>query len=257
MEKHHLVHNKKQTWIVGIIATIIMLVFIAFIMDSLIMPLYTKHGIEEELPDVTEKTLDEAEQILHNLNLRIIKDREKYNSNYPAGTVIFQNPPPFSKVKRGRRISVNISAGEKSVTVPRIIGLSERNATFQLREGGLIVGEIYYEYSNYHPKGVVSGQSIRENEVVEEKTLVDLTISLGSDRPAKFTVPDIVGESFSSAKHHVRQAGMKIGEVIYRVEKDLVPGTVIHQSLQPDKEIPYGSKMNLVVSCLEDEKWQE
>lgn len=257
MENHNRRSKTKHTLFLGLISTFVILVLLSFLMNSIVMPFYTKHRIEEDLPDITEMTLNEAERLLRSKRLRIVKDREKFDSNYPAGTVIFQNPPPFSKVKRGRRIYVTISAGEKHVTIPRIIGISERNAKFQLREAGLVVGEIYYEYSNYHPKGVVSGQSVPENDVVDAKTVVDVTLSYGSDRPSKFYVPQTVGESFSSAKQHIRQAGMKVGRISYKIREDLIPGTVIQQSMKPEKAVPFGTKMDIIVSRLEEEAWQE
>lgn len=257
MENHNKQGKTKKTWFIGLSSIFVMLVLLSFIMNSIVMPIYTKHGIEEEVPDVTEMTLEEAEGVLGQKGLRIFKDREKFDSIYPAGTIIFQNPPPFSKVKRARRIYVTVSAGEKRATVPRIIGMSERNAKFQLREVGLVVGEIYYKYSNYHPKGVVCGQSIPENEEIAEKTVVDFTLSQGSDKPSRFFVPKIVGESYSSAKQRIRQAGLNVGKVVFKIKKDLIPGTVIKQSIPPERSVPFGTKMDLVVSRLEEETWHE
>ena len=103
-----------------------------FLMDWIVMPVYTHHGQEMELPDITEHSLEDAQRILDAKGFKLIKDREKFDSNYPKGTVIFQNPAPYSKAKKGRRIYVTVSSGDRPVTVPNLVGVSERDAAFLL-----------------------------------------------------------------------------------------------------------------------------
>jgi len=229
-----------------------MLLFFVFFMDRVFMPIYTHLGAEEELPDVTERTFNEAKEILESKRFSIIKEGEKYDATYPESTVVFQNPPPFSRVKRGRRIYVTLSAGEKMIEVPLVTNQSERDAEFDLTQAGLILGEVYYEYDSYYLGGVVFAQSVDAGVEVVEGTAVDITVSLGR-LPKEFIVPDVIGKSLEKAKRELRRAGLSLGYVSHDVDEHLIPDTVIRQSVDPGDKVNRGSEIDLVVSKLESE----
>lgn len=239
----------------GTLSTIIIVFFLVFLFDKIVMPVYTQQGQTRELPDITELTEQQADSILNELGFRMIRDREQYDDLYPAGIVIAQNPLPFSKVKKGRRIYVTVSAGERFVEMPRLIGLGENNALFSIREMNLQVGQVFYEYNNYYPNGVVSHQSISEKEEVVERTIVDITVSLGR-LPTKFEVPDVVGKSLSLAKEMLSKAGLNLGRITYEVQPKLLPDTVIEQAIAPGTEVKQGESVNLILSRMED-IWEE
>ncbi len=244
--------KRHRTVLLGLGSTIIMLIFLVFLADWVIMPLYTHHGAEEELPDVTELSFEKAKTILNKKGFQIIRDKEQFDDTYPAGTVIAQNPAPFSRVKKGRRIYVTVSAGERSMQVPRVLGSSERDAIFAIRQAGLKIGDVFYKYNDYYPGGVVCNQSIPPDSTVVEKTVVDITVSLGR-LPGRFLVPDVVGKSLKTAKKLLGKAGLKIGSVTYKVNNKLIPDTVIEQAIAPGQEVSQGQEIDLVVSQLEED----
>jgi beta-lactam-binding protein with PASTA domain len=239
-----------KTLLKGICSTMFLFIAIMFFMDKFFMPLYTRHGKDVELPDVEYIPFEEAKKILESKRLRIVFEEKKFDATYPESTVIFQNPRPFSRVKRGRRIYVTLSAGEKMVQVPRVIGMAERDAVFKLRDSGLQVGEIFYEYSDYWLNGVVCDQSYPEGAEVVEQGVVDITVSLGR-LPSRFVVPNVIGKSLETAKKVILQAGLKVGTVTYEVRDQLIPDTVIRQSIESDEEVSRGQSIDLVVSQLE------
>ena len=158
----------------AVCATLAIILCVALISDWIVLPLYTKHGADLELPDVVEKPVSQADSILSQHGLRLIIDRSEFHPVLPESTVLFQNPPPYTHVKRGRRIYVTISAGERHVTVPRIVGISERDAQFKIRQSGLIAGDISYQVSTY-PQNVVCAQDPAPNTDVPEKTEISKT----------------------------------------------------------------------------------
>ncbi len=244
--------KKYKTVIYGLVSCLILLIFIILLTDMVIMPLITHHGIEQELPDITELPFDEAKKILDERGFTIIKDGEKFDDHYEVGTVISQNPLPFSRVKKGRRIYVIVSAGEKMVKVPKVTGASEREAEFILKQAGLVLGEIFYEYDNYYPKDVVCNQSLPEGSEVKEQEVIDVTVSLGH-MPTNFIVPEVVGRSVDEAKKIIQKAGLSIGNVVKRRNRKLLPDTVIEQSPDPGEETEKGAKVDLVISSLNEE----
>lgn len=245
-----------RTVLLGLGSTFLMIVVIVVLADWVVLPLYTHQGEEVELSDVTERSFTEAEEILRSQGFRIIKEGEKYDATYPESTVVFQNPAPYSRVKRGRRIYVTLSAGERMVEVPRVIGMSERDAEFLLKQTGLELGEVFYEYVGYPPSGVVYNQSILAGTEVVEHSTVDITVSRGR-MPDRFLVPDVVGKSLEIARRLLMQSGLTVGYVTYESRKDLVPDTVLEQSVMPGEEVEQGRSINLVVSMLEESAWDE
>jgi len=233
--------------VVGGLVTVVVLIIWMFFMDWIVMPVYTKHGREEELPDITEHPFDEAREILESGGFKIIKDREKSDSNYPRGTVIFQNPQPYAKVKRGRRIYVTVSSGEKAVTVPQVVGASERDAAFILNHAGLVLGRVSYEFNDDYPQGVVCEQSVPADGEVGAKTLVDLKVSRGT-MPSRFVVPNVVGKNIETAKKMLWEAGLTVGAVENQSQADLVPGTVLSQNVAPGTEVTQGRAVGLTIS---------
>lgn len=240
-----------RTPIIGIGATVLCLFLLVLIIDFVVMPLYTHLGEEEELPDVTEMSFQQAEEILDEEGFRIVFDGMKFDETYPESTVVFQNPSPYSRVKKGRRIYVRLSAGERMIAVPSVVGMSERDAEFALRQTELSLGEVFYEYHNYHLAGVVFEQSLDFLTEVEAGTPVDITVSIGN-LPSNFIVPDVAGKSLDAATRLIRQAGLNVGQVRYEVRANLVPETVLRQSHEPGSDVPQSASIDLIVSQLEE-----
>lgn len=238
--------NKKH-FFVGTISTILVFIIFVLLMDLVVMPLYTKHGKEVDLPDATGLEFPEAKALLESKGFKVVKDREKYNEMFSKGVVISHSPRPGTKVKKGRRIYLVISAGEQKVSVPDLVGRSERDAIFLLNKNNLAVREVFYEYNNYQPKGVVADQSIAQGTLVKKDTLINIIVSNGR-RPDRFVVPEVEGRSLSQAKRLIRSAGLKVGLITSKNYDDLVSGTVIQQSVEPGEEVAQGTEINLIVN---------
>lgn len=223
------------------------------VFDQILMPWYTRHGEEYEIPDLTEFTFEEAQEVVWSGGFMIVKDKEKYDSNYPEGVILDQNPAPFSVTKRGRRIYVTVSSGEKQVLMPDLVGTSYRDARFLLERTGLALDSVAYEYSSYHPSGVVAAQSFPPDFTLKKATGVWITVSLGN-QPSKFVVPRVMGKSLDSARETLLKAGLSVGSVTYELRQQLLPGIVLSQSIRPQEEVPQGSPVDLVVSTADRSK---
>jgi serine/threonine-protein kinase len=219
-------------------------------MDWIVMPVYTHHGQEMELPDITEHSLEDAQRILDAKGFKLIKDREKFDSNYPKGTVIFQNPAPYSKAKKGRRIYVTVSSGDRPVTVPNLVGVSERDAAFLLNRAGLILGSVSTGFNDYYPSGVVYQQSVPAETDVQVRAMVDIIVSRGP-LPSRFVVPEVIGKNIETAKKILFEAGLETGRIRYEIWKNLIPGTVTGQDPSAGSEVGQGRTVELTVSRTE------
>ncbi|MEE9168213.1 MAG: PASTA domain-containing protein [bacterium] len=223
----------------------------ALLMDQMVMPLYTKQGREVILPNVESELLEDAERILAENGFRVILDHEKYSVSVAKGYVISQNPLPLTVVKTGRRIYLTLSRGEKWVEVPRLVGQSERNAQAILRQVELVPGETEFEFSELYPGGVVFDQSVPYGDSVSVGETIRFVVSLG-DIPEDLTVPNVVGKSLEEARRILVRTGMQIGFIAFQDNDDLLPETVIQQSIPPDSLVDVGEFIDLIVSQISE-----
>lgn len=239
-----------KQFFLGFLAFLGICVILIMLVDKVILPLYTKQGAEVELPDIVEMSARQADSILEDQGFRMIIDDSEYHPVLPESTVVFQKPSPYTKVKRGRRIYVHISAGERKVQVPRVIGVSERDAKLKLHQAGLLTGEVTYRVSNY-PKDVVCDQDIPPNMEVSEKTEIGFNVSLGRTK-YDYVVPDVIGIQYSEAVKKIKKEGLQVGTVQYRIQDNLIPETVIDQQPEAGKKVQAGDSVGLTVSRLSE-----
>lgn len=106
----------------------------------------TDHGEFVQVPDLSKKSVTEMRDVLAATELRYeVVDSANFDPKYPRFSIIEQNPPAGSKVKKNRKIYVTVNpSGYKKVTVPDIIQVTRRNATSMLRAVGLDVDKVTY-----------------------------------------------------------------------------------------------------------------
>jgi serine/threonine-protein kinase len=221
---------------------------LALIWDWIIMPVYTKHGEAVEVPNVTSMRYEEAKRSLESQGFAIIQADERFDEKHPVGYVLEQNPRPHSNVKSGRRIYVVVSRGGRRVTMPQLIDHSQREAELLLAKHNLKLGRIDSTYSD-KPPGVVAEQSVPTNADVGVGTTVHLTISKGVES-SDAIVPSIAGLTFDNAKQLLQQAGLALGQITYKEIENLLPETVVSQSLEANVMVKRGTKIDLELSTL-------
>jgi beta-lactam-binding protein with PASTA domain len=225
----------------------LIILFVIVILDLFIMPFYTKHGKEYELPDVTDKPVKKAIRVLDSTGFDPIVKDSVYDEKFSPGSIIQQNPLPFTKVKKGRRVYLVVSIGEKPIYVPRVIGLTPQDAEFRLKEKGLNINQIIYEFSDFYMRGTVMNQSIPAGEIAKRNQKVNISVSLGPP-PTSLEIPNLVGKSLVSAEKELDVLGVKIGIIKYSYRPNLVPGTVLNQSVSPGTNASKIESINLLVS---------
>jgi serine/threonine-protein kinase len=99
--------------------------------------LFVSSGPEQvEVPDVTGLSRDSAETLLTKAGLEpAVEERE---SKEPVDDVIAQNPAAGTELDRGSTVTITVSTGIETVSVPNVVGLNRRDASAQLRGVGLV-----------------------------------------------------------------------------------------------------------------------
>ena len=106
----------------------------------------TNHGEFVEVPDLAKLSVIEMRETLEDAGLRYeVLDSANFDPDYPRFSIIEQDPPAGNKVKANRKIYVTVNpSGYKKVTIPKIIQVTQRNATAMLRAVGLEVDRVTY-----------------------------------------------------------------------------------------------------------------
>ena len=221
-----------------------------FLADSLVMPSYVRHGQGGYMVNVKGKQLDYAIDILSSEGHRGIVSDTLFSSAFKPGMVIDQYPSTNMKVKEGRTVRLTIVTPEKSVTVPDLIGRSERSAELDIRQVGLEIDTVYKEYNSDVPSGNVTWQYPKGGDMLSRGMGVHLTISLGVP-PNFFQAPNVFGLSKKKAIVEIEKAGFFLGKVYYRQNEDLIPYTVLDQSLKPGTVLEESVIIDLTISVLD------
>ncbi|MEL7835064.1 PASTA domain-containing protein [Fodinibius sp. Rm-B-1B1-1] len=214
------------------------------LLDFIIMPAYTNYNEGVTVPDITQVSLEEAQEQLASYGLRYEVAERRSNTAYPADYVIDQMPAAAELVKPNRKVYLTVNTeSNPTVEVPRVVDLSLRNARVQLENYGLRVGTISHISSRF--KNVVR-QSVDPNKTVPKGTVIDLAVGDGlGEKMVK--IPDIQGLRLSEAQQKLQQAGLRIGEIRFQPSKEYDPNVIINY--QPQRqEVKEGETLKLIVS---------
>jgi serine/threonine-protein kinase len=240
----------RSKWVNRTFIIVLALILLFFFWDSFLMPLVTRHGKETQVPGIVGLTSEEAESLLkeYELGLRVVS--EEHNSKRPAEVILSQNPEAGSMIKKGRNIRVSVSKGGKLVEVPNLRGVSLRQAEIHLSEVGLKIGNISLTYDDSFPEDVVVSAIPSFGTSIRKGTSVNLTVNKFTPEEAVI-VPQFVGKNLEQAQNLAEEAGLEIGIIRYKVDKSLLPQTVVGQTPKAGAEVNRGSMVELVISITE------
>jgi eukaryotic-like serine/threonine-protein kinase len=130
------------------------------------------------------------------------------------------------------------------VEIPNVAGLEEQAAINRLEGDGLLVNR-EFENSDTVEVGIALRTDPPAGEMVEVGSTVDLFISAGAERIA---VPPVVGLTLDDARQAIEDAGLQVGDVSQRPDRDLDEGIVIESNPVAGVEIGAAIPVHLVVS---------
>ena len=134
------------------------------------------------MPNLTGEESAHAQNILDDMDLEIALEWE-YSDEYDRSKVIRHTPEAGEKVKKGDTVTLILSKGKEvvMVKVPDLSNLTLEEAKAKLNELGLRLGQSMEEYSDTVEAGRVLGQSISQNQEIEQGEIVDVMISKGPE----------------------------------------------------------------------------
>ena len=220
------------------------------LLDKVGLPFYVGQGSDRYLPDVIGMSYEKAKSNLELEGFFAKRGDVKYTSSYSAGTVIDQYPDPMRRVKPGRTVHLTIAAKERMVLVPDLLGKSIRSGRLELSEIGLTIDSLIAEFDTEVPIDVIRWQYPRSGDYLRRGSGLTIIISKGTP-PNFFQVPNLFGLSLEKAKELLIKSGLLLGHVTYRQNEDLVPYTILDQSIVAGTILDKKSSMDLTVSILD------
>jgi len=183
-------------------------ILVVVLFNVALMPLWTRHGVETNVPEVRNMNADDARDALAAAGLRAELREQPFNPNLPADVVVDQTPLAGAAVKPGRRIYYYVNARPREmVQVPDVLSRSEGVARADIEGARLMVGDVEVDSVHTPYEGTVTRQVPRGGHQVPIGSRVTLWISPGLGRD-RVTVPDVTGLSPAEARRVVREAGL-------------------------------------------------
>lgn len=146
---------------------------------------------EVSVPKVTNMSKKDAEELLEKNKLKAEITYKEHDS-IEEDNVISQSPAAGEKIKEGSVVKLVVSEGDGKVSVPNLSGYTKEKAETELKNEGLVLGEVT-EQENAAEKGTVVGQRVSAGSKTARGTKVNLTVSKGL--PKKTLIVTIPRES--------------------------------------------------------------
>jgi eukaryotic-like serine/threonine-protein kinase len=195
-----------------------------------------------DVPNVVGQPVQGARAVLLNAGFDVeverVRDREA-----PVDTVIRQDPGGETRADEGAVVTLTVSEGPGTRTIPNVLGDPRSEARRRLREAGFRIEE-QREASEEVGENRVIETTPGAGTVAEVGATVTLTISSGRERVA---VPEVVGLDRDEAASQLRDVGLRVS-FSEQESEDEDPGTVLRQSPEPGTRVAEGSTVTLTVA---------
>ena len=98
---------------------------------------------EVQVPDFSNRTANEATALATDVGLGAkIDEIRRPDPKIQAGRVVAQEPAAGSTARRQRNVKIWLSAGQRSATMPLLVGGTERTAQRRLSQDGLSLSDV-------------------------------------------------------------------------------------------------------------------
>jgi serine/threonine-protein kinase len=128
-----------------------------------------------EVPDVTGRTPEEAANVLGRAGFETTFAEER-SDDVEEGTVARTDPPAGTDLAKGETVTVYVSSGSASVTVPNVVGMTEAEAVATLQDAGFRVMRVSQTVASPANDGKVIDQSPEPGDQAESGATVTITV---------------------------------------------------------------------------------
>jgi beta-lactam-binding protein with PASTA domain len=201
---------------------------------------------EVQVPDLTNRTAHDATALAADVGLSVkVDESRRPDPKIAAGRVVVQEPPAGSTARRQRSVRVWLSAGQRVLEVPSLVGESERTAQLRLTQGNLTLASVSEIRSQDYPPDAVLAQEPPPKSAAAAG--VSLLVNRGDIGPT-YVMPDLIGVNGDRAAEILRDRGFRVALVGSNPYPGVAAGIVIRQNPQVGFQIGPGQPISLEVS---------
>jgi beta-lactam-binding protein with PASTA domain len=236
---------KTRVWGAGKVVLLIgalLATYVLFAAASMRVALRTR---EITVPDLTNRTANEANAIAGDLGLALkVDETRRPDPKIAAGRVLGQDLAPGSTARRQRTLRVWLSAGQRATMMPPLVGETQRAAELRLAQDGLPLAAVSEIRSHDLPSDIVVAQNPPAKAAAGQ---VALLVNRG-ERGDSYVMPDLIGVNGDRAADILRNRGFRVAVVGSTPYPGIAAGIVIRQSPQGGFQIGPGEPISLEVS---------
>jgi len=226
-----------------IIASGVLLLSVNF----LVLPSLIHGNKVVSMPDLRGMSVNGATIQLKGVGLEVTVDRQRAHPSIPMGMILDQIPGPDANIRGGRTVRVIISSGPPAGAVPRLAGLSLRQAEITLQRENFRLGRVLRVRRGGVTESVVDYQNPVPGTELFKGAVVDLVVA----EPAAtelLRMPDLRGVPLYQARQTIAEAGFILAPVSYRRTSKTAPNTIISQNPLAGQRIRKGERLELVAA---------
>ncbi len=194
------------------------------------------------VPDVQGADGGDATAQIEVLGL-LVSIVEDSSDSVAVGHVISQAPSGGVGVKAGSTVTLTISKGKQTGTVPNITKMDITNAQNTLIAAGLVLGS-ETQANDAAPVGQVISQDPAAGTILPQGGFVNVVVSKG---PVSVSVPSVVNMTRSNAEAQITNAGLVANTQETAVTDPAQDGIVVSQDPASGSSRPQGSTVTIVV----------
>jgi eukaryotic-like serine/threonine-protein kinase len=200
------------------------------------------------VPPLAGKTVTEAGATLASVGLNLkVEDTRRVDPLVPVGAIISQDPQPGVHTRRERSVKVYVSAGQRALSVPALLGESERTAQLRAQQDGLQLASIAEIRSSEYTAGTVVAQNPPPQKAMPAGARINLLVNRG-ERGETYVMPDLIGVNGDRAADLLRSHGFRVSLVGDHPYPGVPAGIVLRQSPQGGFQFGAGDPVSLEVS---------
>lgn len=242
--------NVSQNKIIIILASIFVGLVVIITTIVVLIP-YITSSRQEEVPDVSGYTVNEAINALQDAGFIVADEqREESSETIPEGNVTKTSPAAGSIRKEGTEIILYISLGDVTVEIENYTGENFSEVKGRLEALNLVVYKDYYELEdgedpNDYEEGIIVSQSVEPGERLSEGDSITLYVPELDNQYPNFVEDEY---SVSEVEEFASDYGINL-TINYEETTEYEPGTIIRQSRAAGTTVVEGARLTIIVAA--------
>ncbi len=231
--------KKKRRW-----PLVLALIILALLLGGIVYFIMSAAPNQVELPDLENRTLEEAETILADLQLQVDEVIEEPSEEIEEGHVTRSNPGAGTKVDLDTEIDLFVSTGSDLFSLEDYTGRNYEEVRAILTEIGFTVESREVSHNDIESGQIVSQDLSPGQEVKPEDTTITFDVSTG---PEGFAFRDLTGYTRVGVDDYIADNNLNL-TVDYQSSDQVEEGLVVDQSPEPGATLFENDSVTVIFS---------